>query len=240
MKEARGDLLAFLDSDDLWVPRKTELQLDFLARNPGVECVFGDMANFSDRADGGAPEIKNPEVHDYLVAHATDLEELFDWLIIENVVPTPTVMFRRSAADRIGGFDETLPVAEDFDYWLRAAAMCRWGFVDAVLLKRRRHSANLVGDWTQRNLALVHVLATTANVLAQDRPTATPLIVKKLREIHYDLGSVFLKRRDFDRAHAHLKAGRPLGRREVKWRLKLAAAVILRFLKGRRPQTTEQ
>jgi hypothetical protein len=137
-------------------------------------------------------------------------------------------MAQRASLNQIGDFDETRSIAEDFDYWLRASTSCRWGFVNATLSKRRRHTGNLIATWTRWNVALVQVLETTARGLAAGRPGAEDLINRRLRAIYYDLGSAFLKQCDFKRARTYLTAGCPLRQGEYKWRLKLVAASALR------------
>jgi glycosyltransferase involved in cell wall biosynthesis len=228
MKEAQGDFVAFLDSDDLWVSGKTEMQLNFFASNPHIDFVFGNMVSFSEEIDGESLEIKDPAIEDYLVAHQLNLERFFELLIVQNVVATGTVMARRVSLSRVGDFDESRAISEDFDYWLRAAVSCRWGFVNSILMKRRRHSGNLIASWTRWNIAMVRVLEGTARRLATGRPGADNLISRKLRATYYDLGSAFLKQRDFKSAFTYLDAGRPLRRAEYKWRLKLFAASALR------------
>jgi len=228
IREARGDYVAFLDSDDVWTPRKIEIQLDFFTRYPDIEFVFGNMVNFSQGTGCETAEIREAAVEEYLVAHPAALERFFEMLIVQNCVPTPTVMARRTSLKRVGDFDESRSVAEDLDYWLRAAAVCRWGFVNSTLLRRRRHPDNLIGNSTRRNVALVEVLDGTARAMATGRPGAEELINRRLRAIYYDLGSAFLKQRDFKNAHAYLTAGRPFARGETKWRLKLLAASALR------------
>src|ERR1039457_5279759 len=69
IKEAHCDFVAFLDSDDLWIPRKIELQLDFFAQHPDIEFVFGNMVNFSQGTEKETPEIRDPVVEDYLLAN---------------------------------------------------------------------------------------------------------------------------------------------------------------------------
>src|ERR1022692_2070993 len=59
VKESKCDFVAFLDSDDLWVPRKNELQLRFLVDNPGIEFVFGNMVYFSQENAAETLDIKN-------------------------------------------------------------------------------------------------------------------------------------------------------------------------------------
>lgn len=224
IKEARGDFVAFLDSDDLWVPGKIEMQLNLFASNPHVDFCFGKMVSFFDEADDETPVIKDVASEDYLVTHQTNLEKLFELLIVQNPVATGTVMARRTSLDLVGDFDESRSISEDFDYWLRAAIRCRWGFVNSILMRRRRHSGNLVANWTKWNVARMQVLEQTARRLAVGRAGAEDLIIRTLRTSYYDLGSAFLKQCDFKSAYAYLGAGRPLRKGEHKWRLKLLAA----------------
>ncbi|MDB6030412.1 MAG: glycosyl transferase family 2 [Verrucomicrobiales bacterium] len=204
LKESQSEYIAFLDSDDLWTPRKIELQLGFFARTPKADFVFADMANFTGTVMTAEPEIKNPKLHDYLVEHAEHLADLFQWLIIENVVPTPTVMCKRSAVTKVGFFNERLLIAEDLDYWLRAAEVCHWGFLDEVMLFRRRHESNLVSDFTRRNLALIEVLGETQRRPTGHSPKLQRLIAQKINDTHYELGSAFLRTRNYQQARFHL------------------------------------
>jgi glycosyltransferase involved in cell wall biosynthesis len=225
--EAKGTLVAFLDSDDLWPPDKNEVQLQFLEKNPDIDFVFGDMSNFTPACSNEEREIKNPVIHRHLVEHSLHLDDLFETLVEENVVPTPTVMARKAALVRVGKFDESLRIAEDLDFWLRASASSKWGFLDAVLLRRRRHEGNLIADWSRRNLALIKVLDGTARKIAQNRPGAIQLVERKLREINYDLGSAFLRRGDFVNGSKHLQEGRPSGPRAAIWIFKLVSSMLL-------------
>lgn len=54
-----------------------------------------------------------------------------------------SVMMRKSALEKTGGFDETLPTAHDYDMWLRLFRNYPWGFLDEQLLKYRWHGENM-------------------------------------------------------------------------------------------------
>jgi glycosyltransferase involved in cell wall biosynthesis len=225
MKQAAGDYIAFLDSDDLWPANKNELQLDYFAHHPEVEFIFGDMANFSGDEHASEAEIKNRELHDYFATNGGGLDRLLECLITENVVPTPTVMFHRDVMTKVGWFDETLQIAEDLDYWFRVAATCRCGFINAILCHRRRHEGNLINDWVKRTQTLAVVLSRLEG-MATLTPGARRALKVKLQATHYDLGSYFLKQRRFTEARQHLQRGGPSSWVDPKWMIKSGIALV--------------
>lgn len=107
--EARGEFVAFLDSDDEWMPDKLERQLAVMAAASdrvglvytGVESVFGDGSRRVDRASRRG--------------------DVYAEMLAGNVLHGggSNVLLRRAAAERTGFFDEGIPAAEDYDYWLR-------------------------------------------------------------------------------------------------------------------------
>lgn len=131
---AAGDLLAFLDADDLWLPRKLERQVQRFREEPELGLVHTGVL----LVDGAG----------------TPLRRLLDGM--EGSVATELLLFRRNvilgggsammvsrkAHDVIGGFDECLPPTEDWDYWYRLSRRFRVGFVPEVLVRYRCHSGN--------------------------------------------------------------------------------------------------
>lgn len=109
---ARGEFLAFLDSDDLWHPDKLRQQVEALRQHP--DSVFSRTEAVSDpsrqaaiqngQREPGAPHELIPDFHtSFLVPYLT----------------TSTVMVRRSAFEQAKGFDTSLRIAEDVDFYLR-------------------------------------------------------------------------------------------------------------------------
>jgi glycosyltransferase involved in cell wall biosynthesis len=131
---ARGDLVAFLDDDDRWLPGKLALQVRLLEEDREAALVFGRVELFGDAA-GVWPRRPPPPRPDLRA------------LLASNFVPVSAAVARRRAVEDAGAFDESLRVAEDYDLWIRlalrsplradAAVVARYRF-DAARFERQR------------------------------------------------------------------------------------------------------
>jgi glycosyltransferase involved in cell wall biosynthesis len=111
---ARGEYIAFLDSDDLWLPEKLGIQLEAMQRCQGAGMCFTDFTGFD---DAGAVFLTGHSISPELDGNAYPA-----LLYVEhNCVTTPSVMVRRTVLDRAGGFDESMRLCEDIDLWTRIA-----------------------------------------------------------------------------------------------------------------------
>jgi len=111
LQEARGEYLALLDSDDVWLPGKLASQVALLDAHPGAAFVHSDVDEFWEEGEG--KWTRRPAIVSGHVLRA---------LLRRNVIHTMTVMLRRSVLDEVGGFDPEYPPCEDWDLWLRIAA----------------------------------------------------------------------------------------------------------------------
>jgi glycosyltransferase involved in cell wall biosynthesis len=107
---ARGAFLALLDSDDVWLPSFLEAQMTVFRDWRSCDVVTGNAYNRGGPRDGKPLKA---------VGARRELS-LLQILESENSVCIMSV-FRRTVAERIGGFNESLPVSEDYDFWVRAA-----------------------------------------------------------------------------------------------------------------------
>lgn len=112
---ARGEWVAFLDSDDLWLPEKLTLQLQRLAMHP--ECRWSYTGYLLVDAD----ERLLPE-RSALLGHPISGCILEPLLKFEVAVAVQAMLVQRSLIDEIGGFDEAIPIRSDYDFTLRLAA----------------------------------------------------------------------------------------------------------------------
>ena len=108
---SRAPLVAFLDSDDLWLPGKLKVQKTFMDENLEVMiCQTEEIWVRNGRR-------LNPKIR-----HRKSSGDIFRRSLELCLVSPSAVMIRRELFDRVGYFDETLPMAEDYDLWLRVAA----------------------------------------------------------------------------------------------------------------------
>ena len=127
IRAARGELVAFLDSDDLWLPQKLERQIPLFDRNPAVGFVFCGSAQVDAR---GATSKSRIPTGDFRGRAALAM-------IRRNMMPTPTVVVRKRLALEAGPMYEDLRFGEDWNYWIRIAARCETDFVPEVLVHFR-------------------------------------------------------------------------------------------------------
>jgi hypothetical protein len=137
--EALGRHVAFLDSDDLWMPAKLERQLDALRTRP--ECRWSYTA--VERIDESGRTAVDPATSPWVPYDGDITEHL---LTIRAYVAMPTVVVERSLVNEVGGFDGQLRFGEDYDLWLRLALRSPVAVVDEALARVRRHAGNYSHD----------------------------------------------------------------------------------------------
>jgi len=141
--ESSADTIAFLDSDDEWLPTKLERFRAAMSNRPDVRIWYGPM---------------NPiDQNGHLVAGRTKACEggwITNALFHSSFVHVPSVVMHRSVFDEFGGFNPRLPVCEDYDLWLRISTRYEFGLVPEPLALRRLHDQRLSKACMRRNLAV--------------------------------------------------------------------------------------
>jgi len=139
IRHAHGEFLAFLDSDDIWLPEFLERQLNFFRENPSFDLVCADCVYFGDTTlQGKSWQSLDP------------IEPPVTW---EKILPRyggafPSfVLVRRQIVSKVGFFDQESSPLEDYNYWLRLL-YCggKWAYHPKVLGRRRVHSQSLTYD----------------------------------------------------------------------------------------------
>jgi glycosyltransferase involved in cell wall biosynthesis len=138
LREAKGEYVAFLDSDDIWVPSKLQIQIDSLRSRPGRRWGYTRFVLVD--------EFGNPT--DWQRTRSWPVPDgwIFDKLVrSETVIAVPSVVVSRELLERVGGFDEGLIMCEDYDLWLRLAAQSEVDAIDlpcTLVTRHAEHSGN--------------------------------------------------------------------------------------------------
>jgi glycosyltransferase involved in cell wall biosynthesis len=158
IRAAKGEYIAFLDADDLWVAEKLSEQVALLEACPKASLAFANMRLVSQES-GHEPSMfekyhltANFFGHDRLVVDAPAK------LVWSNFIPTSTVIVRKQALVDAGGFDEAFRKAEDWDLWLRMALHAPIAYSPALLMLKRVHGVNTSHDAEGMNVAAMQVL----------------------------------------------------------------------------------
>ena len=199
IRESRGEFVAFLDADDVWLSGKIALQLGCLSLFPAAGMVWTDMA----AVDG-----KNRILHErylrmmysaykyYPTARqlfAKGLQEariagadafcgdIFSPMVLGNLIHTSTVLMRRERLIKVGFFDEGYRTGEDYPFHLKTCKEGPVAYVDAVTI---RYAIGLADSLTSPEKMLqiaLNFLSTLEQTLAieRDRVSLPPALIRE-------------------------------------------------------------
>ncbi|NND61916.1 MAG: glycosyltransferase family 2 protein [Flavobacteriaceae bacterium] len=138
IKMAKGELIAFTDDDDIWLPEKLEKQIAILKAHPEYGLVHGPCMVIDENGTRtgeiigkpGSPDVKHGDVK---------LRMMGNWTLM-----TPTPLIRRVLVKNVGFFSEEMPAAgEDTEFWIRCSFYTRFYYLDEPLVEYRKHDSNI-------------------------------------------------------------------------------------------------
>jgi glycosyltransferase involved in cell wall biosynthesis len=188
LKRARGNYIAFLDSDDLWTSDKLTIQVAYMDAHPEVALSFTNAYIF--RKDPGE---RNKRL--ILEPGMRISGQAFHQLYGPGFIPNLTVVIRASVVDTVGFMDEDarLKANEDHEYWLRIAHRFPIGYIDKPLALYRQHQEGIsraAEADSQAKIALIEKLDRLyPEFVANHRRERD----QWLSVVHYRLGRVFLR-----------------------------------------------
>jgi glycosyltransferase involved in cell wall biosynthesis len=150
IRAARGRYLAFLDSDDVWLPEKLARQLALMRARP--ECAWSYHP--CGRIDAAGREASSAGVRPWRAFEGDIVGPLLE---IDAMIATPAVMVERTLVERVGAFDEGQRFCEDYDLWLRLALDSDAAVVDERLALIRVHDDNFSQDRLGAHLGWVRL-----------------------------------------------------------------------------------
>jgi glycosyltransferase involved in cell wall biosynthesis len=162
LAEARGFYLAFLDSDDLWIPRKLEIQLNLMRSRSDRRWSYTKDRPID---EAGSP-LPDAHIQPWLPYDGFIVEPL---LKIDAIIATPTVVAERSLVNEVGGFDEGQHYGEDYDLWLRLAMRSEVSVSCEPLACIRAHLDNYSQDRVAAYQGWVRLYEKMAEIVPESR-----------------------------------------------------------------------
>jgi len=127
---SKTEYIAFLDHDDLWVPDKLKLQIEYFNKNPQVGLVYAKYTSFRD-----GKELRTKPDKGYS-------GWVFKELLSKSFIQTSTVMVKRECLNAVGPYDESFSLGDEYDMFLRISKKFQCGFIDKQLTRYRVHDTN--------------------------------------------------------------------------------------------------
>ncbi len=137
IRNANGDYISFLDSDDMWQKKKLEYQLEFLLNQSEYKACYTDEIWIR---KGVRVNQKNK--------HRKYSGSIYQKCLALCIISPSSIIMTKNLIDEIGFFDESLPACEDYDYWLRLCSRYPVYFLEKqLIIKRGGHSDQLSGKY---------------------------------------------------------------------------------------------
>lgn len=206
---ATGNFIAFLDSDDEWLPERIERHIEVFDRHPDCHIVYSPMKWVY--SDGTTRVV------------GTDAPEgrVFEQLLLGNVVGNPSAcVIRRECFEKVGGFDEDLRYSEDYDLWLRLAKHYSFKKIPEPLVLYYRHGDQLSTKGLKSKIDATYALLAKHK---EDLDRQPPTVVAHWQ---YTLGRLLLATGQGTEARTHLATAFRLAPWRLHHSLFLAIAVF--------------
>lgn len=209
VRAARGELIAFLDQDDWWLPGKLARQVAALSSDDRLGLAHTEVRYF----DEARQQFTGPLNPDARPERLTG--DCFDELLLENHVRNSSVLARASVLRGVG-FDTGIAgnSVQDYELWLKVAQVSQLAYLDEPLTVIRLHPDQ--GTWDRRRM-----LGDEAELLERIAADVerTPVFRERMARLYDSLGVAHLDAAD-------LRSARPCFRRSLGWRPTLRAGVL--------------
>ena len=169
---AKGEWIAFLDSDDLWEKKKLATQMKWVENHSDHHAIYTDEI-----------WIRNGVRVNAMNKHRKYTGDIFRYCLPLCIVSPSSVLLHAELLSEVGGFDESMPVCEDYDLWLRIAKRFPFHFIEEKLIvKRGGHEDQLSRKFWGMDRWRVHALEKLLqeNIMNEDqRDGVVAMLIEK-------------------------------------------------------------
>ena len=203
IRESRGEYIAFLDTDDIWLGDKLKKQIEVFNKykDIGFCCTDEYIFFYNDRKKLYINR-RNVFSDDILLQN-----NFIEKLLYENFINTSSVMIKRSCIDRVGKFDTTGRHSMDYEMWLRVALNCRAYYIKDRLVLRRIHEDNISHDRIDSTKTLFYTVNKINANIENNKffdENQKKIIDKKIELVKYRLGIEYLSLMEYKNALRYL------------------------------------
>jgi len=193
IRAARGEYIAFLDSDDEWLPKKLEKQLQKFSQVGKQVAAIYVATEWRESQGEKTVRVFVPRFRGFR-------GRIFEYLLMKNVVGSCThVMVRKACLEEVGLFDERLPARQDIDLWIRLAKKYEFDFIPEVLSIRYLNNDRISTDSARRVQAYEMLLEKYRSDIERRKKFLAHYLYQ-IGRLYLDLGNSREARKQFWRA----------------------------------------
>jgi glycosyltransferase involved in cell wall biosynthesis len=194
IRRSKGELIAFIDSDDTWTENKLEKQVQLLNQQPNIGFSITDAITFK------AGMVLSPRTYN---RQGVEFANIFNRLKTNRfVVYNPTLVLRRACFEKTGWFNEDMLFCSDYHFNMRLAYHYKSGIIYESLLWRRMHDSNRS---TQVSVENYEGFVQTFEYLYQQNMVSKKYLQKAKSHAYLNIGHAFKQQRNLPAARHHYR-----------------------------------
>jgi glycosyltransferase involved in cell wall biosynthesis len=186
LSHAGGELIAFVDADDQWLPGALRARVEHLAQHPDIGVVFADFMRWTPEGGTAAESVVELPAAVMAAAHSG---WLYPEILLDPIVHIITAVVRREVFDKVGVFDSALRIGEDYDLLIRMSQHYRFGWLQRPAARYRVHPGSTTKVPRTQNIGydvIQRAIRTYGTASPGGHAIDARLLAKRLRVLCFD------------------------------------------------------